>query len=223
MTFDSGQDAAESAARSLPVVLSEIRGAIPLLIVLSGPSGVGKDAVLNRMKALRYPFHFTVTMTTRKQRALEVDGVDYHFVSKEFFEDRIPREYFLEWANVYGNLYGVPRDQVRAALSAGRDVLIKADVQGAATIKSLAPNAVFIFLAPPSMDDLVQRLKERKTETAADMARRIDTARDEMCRLPLFDYQVVNENDKLDLAVAHIGATIVAEKCRLGVDRCTRF
>lgn len=223
MTCDRGQEAAEFAARNVPALLSEIKGAAPLLIVLSGPSGVGKDAVLNRMKALGFPFHFTVTMTTRRQRAMEVDGVDYQFVSKEFFESQIPCEYFLEWANVYGNLYGVPRDQVRAALAGGRNVLIKADVQGAATIKSLAPNAIFIFLAPPSMEDLVQRLRERKTETAADMARRIDTAREEMLRLPLFDYQVVNENDKLDLAVAHIGAIIVAEKCRLGVDRCARF
>ena len=223
MTHDHDQDDSDCAARNAPAVLSQMAGAAPLLSVLSGPSGVGKDAVLNRMKALGYPFHFTVTMTTRRQRTMEVDGVDYHFVSKEFFESQIPREYFLEWANVYGNLYGVPRDQVRAALASGRDVLIKADVQGAATIKSLAPNAVFVFLAPQSIDDLVQRLKERKTETASDMARRIDTAREEMLGLPMFDYQVINENDKLDLAVAQIGAIIIAEKCRLGVDRCICF
>src|SRR3989337_864704 len=103
MTLDHDQDAAEAAARYAPAVVSQIMGAVPLLIVISGPSGVGKDAVLNRMKALGYPLHFTVTMTTRRQRTMEVDGVDYHFVSKEFFESQIPREYFLEWANVYGN------------------------------------------------------------------------------------------------------------------------
>lgn len=183
--------------------------------MLSGPSGVGKDAVLNAMKGLGHPFHYAVTATTRPQRQGEKDGVDYHFVSPEKFQEMVKRGELLEWAQVYGNLYGVPRWEVEPPLKEGRDVMVKADVQGAATIKGLAPQALLIFLAPPSVEELVARLRQRKTESAVDLDQRIETAREEMKRLPLFDYVVVNRHDRVDLAVAQIDAIITAEKCRV--------
>lgn len=187
----------------------------PLLVVLSGPSGVGKDLVLARMKKLGRPLHFTVTVTTRPQREGEVDGLDYHFVSPAKFEEMVEKGELLEWAEVYGYWYGVPRGQVKEALERGLDVIIKADVQGAATIKEALPQALLIFLAPPSMEQLKQRLSQRKTESSIDLDLRIETAREEMKRLPMFDYVVVNRQDGVDLAVAEIDAIIAAEKCRV--------
>lgn len=187
----------------------------PLLIVLSGASGVGKDACVNRMKELGAPFHFVVTVTTRPKRPTEVDGVDYHFISVEEYQNLLERGEFLEHANVYGHLYGVPKEQVREAWARGQDVLLRIDVQGAATIKKIAPEAVFIFLAPSSMDELMQRLAERKTEARADLERRMATAREEMKRLPEFDYVVINRDDRLDEAVEQIMAILAAEKCRV--------
>lgn len=187
----------------------------PLLVVLSGPSGVGKDAVLARLRELDRPYHFTVTATTRPQRVNERDGVDYFFYTPDAFMAMKERGEFLESAHVYGHWYGVPRSQVRDALSKGRDVFIKIDVQGAATIKSLAPQAVFVFLAAPTQEDLERRLRQRKTEREVDMERRIKTAREEMARLPMFDYVVVNDNGQLDHAVATIEAILQAERCRV--------
>ncbi|MBI4232920.1 MAG: guanylate kinase [Chloroflexi bacterium] len=187
----------------------------PLLLVLSGPSGVGKDAVLRQMKDLKLPYHFTVTATTRPRRPSECEGVDYHFLAQETFDRMVAAGEFLEWARVYGNCYGVPRAQVRRALEAGQDVIIKADVQGAATIKKLAPQGVFIFLAPPSLAELERRLWQRKTENREEMEVRLRTARAEMERLPMFDYLVVNYNSRLDETVATIEAIIRAEKCRI--------
>ena len=187
----------------------------PLLIVLSGPSGVGKDALLKRMKELGKPFHYTVTATTRLPRANEEDGVDYIFVSDEQFKRMVEQGELLEWALVYGNSYGVPKAQVRRALSKGKDVIIKTDVQGAATIKSLAPEAIFIFLMPPSIEELERRLKERKTESGGPLGLRLRAAQEEMKQLPIFDYIVVNHNDLLDKAVATIESIVTAEKCRV--------
>ena len=136
-----------------------------LLVVLSGPSGVGKDAVLSRMREGAVPYHFTVTATTRAQRPGERDGVDYIFLTSDQFDRMVEQDGFLEWAHVYGNRYGVPKDQVRKALEQGKDVLLKADVQGAATLKRLAPEAVFIFLVAPSLEELERRLRDRKTES----------------------------------------------------------
>lgn len=191
------------------------RPAPPLLVVISGPSGVGKDAVLARMKELKRPYHFVVTATTRPKRPREVEGVDYHFVSTAEFQQMLEREEFMEWANVYGNLYGVPKEQVRQALASGRDVLVKPDVQGAATIKQLVPEAVFIFLAPPSLEDLARRLRQRKTESPAQLELRLRTARREMACLFMFDYLVLNKDGQLDDTVAHIEAIIRAEKSRV--------
>ncbi len=187
----------------------------PLLIVLSGPSGVGKDAVLNGMKKKEHALHYAVTATTRPRRQGERDGLEYHFVSEADFRRMIEKNELLEWANVYGNLYGVPKREVQQALVRGQDVMVKVDVQGAASIKKVAPQAVFIFLAPPSMGELKQRLRRRKTESSIDLGLRIKAAQEEMNSLHMFDYVVVNHEDGLAQAVSHIESIIAAEKCRV--------
>ena len=186
----------------------------PLLIVLSGPSGVGKDAVLARMRESGRPYHFTVTATTRPRRPMERDGVDYIFLPKDVFRQRIEMGEFLEWAEVYGNLYGVPRAQVAQALRDGLDVIVKADVQGAATIKKLAPEAVFIFLAPPDMAELARRLTERLTESPQTLRNRLRTAESEMRRATEFDHVVVNRHGGLDEAMAEIERVAALERRR---------
>lgn len=188
---------------------------MPLLIVLSGPSGAGKDTVINRMKALACPLYYVVTMTTRRKREAERDGVDYHFISEARFREMLQEGEFLECAQVYGNWYGIPREQVRRALSRGQDVIIKTDVQGAATIKKMVPQAVFIFLVTPTLDELEKRLRQRKTENHFDLELRLKTARTELEQLPNFDYVVVNPNDGLDQAVSSIISIVNAEKCRV--------
>jgi len=187
----------------------------PLLIVLSGPSGAGKDAVLSQMKKSAYPIEFITTITTRPQRAEEKNNIDYHFVSVESFQRMIENKELLEWANVYGNWYGVPKEPVKRALDRGQDAIVKVDVQGAATIKKILPQAVFIFLVPPSREELTTRLRQRHTESPFDLTLRIKTAEEEMKKLPLFDYVVVNRQDEIDLAVSEIEAIITAEKHRV--------
>jgi len=187
----------------------------PLLIVLSGPSGVGKDAVLARMKGLRRPFHYVVTATTRPRRVREKNGVDYHFLSPEEFQQMIDGGQLLEWARVYGNYYGVPRDEIARGLTKGMDVIVKVDIQGAATIKKLLPQAVFIFLMPPSMDELEKRLRQRSSESGADLAIRLMKAKEEIESLPLFDYVVTSRQDELKAVVGQIDAIVAAEKCRV--------
>jgi len=187
----------------------------PLLIVLSGSSGAGKYAVLSRMKETGYPLKYITTLTTRPQRTTERDNIDYHFVSTEEFQEMISGNELLEWANVYGNWYGVPRQPVKQALDAGQDTIVKLDTQGAATIKKILPQAVFIFLIPPSMEEIIMRLKQRHTESIFDLALRLKTAEEEIKQLPLFDYVVVNNRDEIDLAVSPIKAIITAERCRV--------
>jgi guanylate kinase len=187
----------------------------PLLVVLSGPSGAGKDAVLARLKESDYPLKYITTLTTRPRRAKERNNIDYHFVSEEKFQEMITNNELLEWANVYGNWYGVPKEAVKQALDQGHDVMVKVDIQGAATIKKILPQAILIFLTPPSMDELLARLKKRHTESSSDLDLRLKTAEKEMKQLPLFDYMVVNRWDKIDLAVSEIKAIITAEKCRV--------
>jgi len=187
----------------------------PLLVVISGPSGVGKDATLKRMEELGYPFHFVVTATTRPRRPNEVDGVDYHFISEREFTAMLEKDELLEHAIVYGQHKGIPRKQVREALASGKDVIMRIDVQGAATIRRLVPEAVFIFLTASSEEELIRRLKKRRTETAEGLERRIATARGEMKRLDEFDYVVVNRDGHLDDTVKTIAAIITAEKCKV--------
>ncbi len=187
----------------------------PLLIVLSGPSGVGKDAVLARMKESGYPLKYVTTLTTRPRRPNERNNVDYHFVSVNRFQKMIEENRLLEWANVYGNWYGVPRDEVKQSLDEGQDVIVKVDIQGAATIRKILPQAVLIFIAPPSVEDLLVRLKQRQTESPSDLELRLKTAEEEMKQLSLFDYVVVNRWGEIDQAVSDIKAIITAEKCRV--------
>ncbi len=187
----------------------------PLLIVISGPSGAGKDAVLTKMKELGCPVEHIVTVTTRPQRDKERNNVDYHFISREKFQEMIERKEFLEWANVYGNCYGVPKEPLKQALDKGQDIIVKVDIQGAATIKNILPQAVFIFLIPPSMTELILRLEQRHTESSFDLALRTKTAEEEIKQLSLFDYMVVNKRNEIDLAVSEIKAIITAEKCRV--------
>ncbi len=187
----------------------------PLFVVLSGPSGVGKDAVLTRMKKLGRPFHYVVTATTRPKRVREENGVDYHFLSQQMFQQMLDEHLFLEWANVYGNSYGVPKDEVTQALARGLDAIVKVDVQGAATIKKILPQAVFIFLAPPSFEALEDRLKRRRSESSQNLALRLARAEEEMGSLPIFDYVITSDHDKLDEVVSQIGAIVAAEKCRV--------
>jgi len=193
----------------------------PLLIVLSGPSGAGKDAVLSRMKELGYPLNYITTVTTRPQRPTERDNIDYRFVSKDKFQEMISHHELLEWANVYGNWYGVPKELVKQALDKGKDTIVKIDIQGTATIKKIAPQAVFIFLTPPSIEEIITRLELRRTESAFDLALRIKTAEEEIRQLPLFDYVVINKQDEIDRAVEDIKAIITAEKCRVNPRKIT--
>lgn len=191
----------------------------PLLVVLSGPSGVGKDTVLTRLKESGYSFEHIVTVTTRPQRTKERNNVDYHFISTEKFQDMISEGKLLEWANVYGNWYGVPKEPVKQALDNGQDVIVKTDVQGAATIKKTVPEAILIFLITPSMEELDIRLKQRHTESSFDLDLRRKIAEEEMKQLPLFDYIVVNKQDEIAQAVSDIKAIIKAEKCRVNSRR----
>ena len=186
-----------------------------LLFVLSGPSGVGKDAVMARLREQGFPLRFAVTVTTRPPREGEVHGVDYFFVSDAEFDRMLAANELLEWAVVHGRRYGVPREQVREIVQAGEDILMRVDVQGAATIRAKVPGAVLIFLAPPSMESLKARLSRRATETPEELATRIANAAEEMKRLPEFDYKVVNPDDGLDEAVEKVKAIVVAEKCRV--------
>ena len=149
----------------------------PLLVVLSGPSGVGKDAVMAQMRELNVPFYQVVTAATRSQRPGEIDGQDYHFVSIERFAAMIEQKELLEHAVVYGDYKGIPKAEVRKGLASGLDVVLRVDVQGAATIRSLVPQAVAIFLIASSEEEMVVRLRGRKTEDPGMLAMRIATAR----------------------------------------------
>jgi guanylate kinase len=187
----------------------------PLLMIISGLSGAGKDAVLNRLKQSGFPPVSVTTVTTRARRANERDGEHYHFISGERFREMVAGDELLEHATVYGNSYGVPREAVRQALDNGRDVIIKVDVQGALTIKKKVPGAIFIFLTPASLDELAARLRERRTESPEDLELRLKTAKAELEKLSLFDYLVINRHGEVSRAVADIEAIYRAEKRRV--------
>ncbi len=186
----------------------------PVLVVISGPSGVGKDVTLKRMQEQGYPFHFVVTTTDRAPRSGEVDGVDYIFVSTAQFERMIEDSALIEHAVVYGQYKGVSKAQVGRALESGQDVVMRLDVQGAATIRQLVPDSVLIFLSCESEDALVARLTARHTESAKALGTRLAIARQEMERRREFDYIVINHTDRLDETVETIASIITAEKCR---------
>jgi guanylate kinase len=187
----------------------------PLLIVISGPSGAGKDTVMQRMKERGLPFHFVVTATTRPKRAAEMDGKDYWFVSMEEFARMINQDELLEHAIVYGDYKGIPRREVRDALASGMDVVMRIDVQGAETIRKMAEDTLMIFITTESEEDLVRRLEKRDTESPEELALRIATARKEHNRVEAFDYLIVNREFHLDETVDTIRAIIEAEHHRV--------
>jgi len=187
----------------------------PLLIVISGPSGVGKDSVVQQLQARRVPFHFVITATSRSPRPNEVDGVDYFFLSEEVFHAMIAQDELLEHALVYGQYKGIPKQQVREALASGKDVVMRLDVQGAATVRRLAPEAVLVFLSADSEEELLARLRRRRTDSEAQLQERIRMAHEEMARMAEFDYVVINREGALDEAVQQILAIIVAEHSRV--------
>ncbi|MFP6635908.1 MAG: guanylate kinase [Dehalococcoidia bacterium] len=193
----------------------EAEPAPPLLIVLSGPSGVGKDAALNALKLLDRPWHFVVTATTRPQRPGEQDGIDYIFLETAAFLEMKEQDELLECAQVYGNWYGVPRSQVSQGLKEGKDVILKVDVQGADTVRKLATEALFIFMVPGSFDELRDRLTQRMTERPSEIDLRLSIAWSELGRVAEYDYRVVNRDDQLERVIAEIDAIITAEKCRV--------
>ena len=200
-----------AAASELP----QASPAPPLLVVVSGPSASGKGSIISGLRRLERPWHFAVTATTRPRRDGEIDGVDYIFLDVETFLRMRERDELLESAQVYDRWYGVPRQQVRDPLIDGRDVILEIDVQGAATIRQIAPEALTIFVMPPSVSELRSRLARRGTEVEDEVQRRLEEASVELSRVVEFDYRVVNRDGELDAAVREVDAIIAAEKCRV--------
>jgi guanylate kinase len=189
-----------------------------LLFVLSAPSGAGKDSVIQRLKDQGWPIHVAVTVTTRPPRANEREGVHYFFRSPEEFARMRDAGELLEYALVHEHWYGVPRMPARELLASGQDVLLKIDVQGAATVHRKVPDAVFIFLAPESFEELEQRLLARSqatAETSAEREVRLHDASYELAQQSWYDYLVVNRAGHLDKAVEQVKAIIIAEHCRV--------
>lgn len=187
----------------------------PLVVILTGPSGVGKDAALNELKKMDRPWHYVVTATTRPIRHNEIDGVDYIFMGESEFKLSLDQNEFLESANVYERWYGVPKSQVSEPLKNGLDVILKVDIQGAATIKSLIPQAISIFMIPGTLNDLENRLRTRMTESEEQLKLRLEVAKTELTKLNNFEYYIINEEDNLESTVRQIDTIITAEKQRL--------
>jgi guanylate kinase len=185
-----------------------------LLFVLSAPSGTGKDTVINALKKQGMDFHVVASVTTRLPRVGESEGHPYHFVDQKTFEHMIADNELLEYAKVHGNWYGQPIQPIRSNLQAGRDVLLKIDVQGAATVRKKVPGAIYIFLIPGSIDELIERLAGRHTETEAERQRRLSDAQNELAQRDRYDYVVVNRQGQLAEAVETLKAIIMAEHCR---------
>ena len=187
----------------------------PLLIVISGPSGIGKDTVVDGLKDRNLPFHFVITATSRPPRRNEVHARDYFFYSQDKFEAMIEAKEFLEHAWVYSAYKGVPKSQVRQALESGEDVVMRLDVQGAQTVRALCPDAILIFLTAKNKAEWLQRLKSRHSETEEELNLRIRTAKKEYDTLDIFDYIVVNGKDELDQTLDVIESIITTEHHRV--------
>lgn len=188
---------------------------LPRMFVISGPSGVGKDVVIDELRQRVPGAYFAVTATTRGIRRDEVDGTHYFFLTEEEFLTRRAEDEFLESASVYAHHYGTPRGPIREALARHQDVIVKVDVQGAASIRSLVAGVITIFLAPESMAELHHRLKSRKTETGDALAKRFATASAELEQAMGFDYVIFNEAGRVEQTVDQIAAVILAERCRV--------
>ena len=183
----------------------------PLLIVISGPSGIGKDAVVGLLRKTNIDTHFVVTMNTREPRVDEVEGKDYFFVSREEFEKKIENNELIEYARVYSDYKGIPKSQVIEAFASGKDVIMRLDVQGAMTIRKICPDAILIFLTATSRQEWINRLLERRSETPEELEVRLKIAADEYALIEEFDYMVVNSDKHLDQTIADIQAIIKAE------------
>jgi guanylate kinase len=191
-----------------------------MLVIISGPSGVGKDTIIDalRRRVHEPEYHYVVTCTTRAMRPGEVDGVDYHFLDRATFKAQRAAGEFLEANNVHGNWYGTPRRQVRDSLAAGSDVILKIDVQGAQVVKEKIPGALLVFLIPPSLEDLFQRLRSRATETVDELEIRQRNAAIELARQEDYDYVVTNETGQVERTAGRID-DIIAEEHRRHPDR----
>jgi guanylate kinase len=188
----------------------------PLLIVLSGPSGVGKDTVLQKMRDLGLPMHYAITATTRNRRPGEIDGFHYYFLSEEEFREKKEQNEFLECAQVYGHWYGSPKTPIREALARGQDVILKIDVQGARSVREQAPEALSIFLAPPSIEWLRHHLRARKTETPEKLREREQAAIAELKAAQEFDHVVVNRDGDVEGVVREIAHLIARDRLGRG-------
>lgn len=185
-----------------------------LLFVLSAPSGTGKDTVIKTLKQRGMDFHVVASVTARAPRPGESEGNPYYFISQETFDRMVAQNELLEYAKVHGNWYGQPLQQIRDNLIAGRDVMLKIDVQGAATVRKKLPGAIFIFLTPGSREELVQRLRGRQTETEAELQQRLKDAQQELAQRSDYDYIIENRQGQLDEAVERLRAIMLAEHCR---------
>jgi guanylate kinase len=181
--------------------MADLAAARPLLAVLSGPSGVGKDSILDELERRGHDFYRVITCTTRAPRPGETDGVEYHFVSDAEFDGLVASDGLLEHATVYGHRSGVPRKQVMDALAAGRDVFVRTDVQGAASIKALMPETVLVFVAPTSLDEIEERIRARKSDDEVTVQRRLRTAHAELARRGEFEHVIVNVPGELQASV----------------------
>ncbi|ACL69737.1 guanylate kinase [Halothermothrix orenii] len=188
------------------------------LFVLSGPSGVGKGTVLDKLLSDFKDVQYSVSATTRKPRPGEKDGVDYFFLSREKFFKMVENNEFIEWAEVHNNYYGTPKIFVDKCLAEGKDVILEIDIQGARQVKKLYPDAIFIFLVPPSLNELKRRLNHRGSEDEKNMKIRLNNAEDELKEVKNYDYKVVN--DRLDDAVEKLKSIIIAEKCKIREEDC---
>jgi guanylate kinase len=212
---DEHQKGIENSLATVNFLSMDVNRPNPLMIIISGPSGVGKDAILQSLKQRNLPLHFVVTATSRAPRENEVEGVDYFFVTKEQFRQMINHDELIEYALVYQDYKGIPKEQVRKALESGRDVILRVDVQGAERLRDLFPEAVLIFVVPQDEDEWRNRLLNRKSETEESFQLRVKTAEMEMQKLGIFDYVVVNAQDRLEEAVNTIIAIVDAEHHRV--------
>ncbi len=195
-------------------------GPRPVVMILSGPSGVGKDSAIDALQALgQVDFHRVVTATSRAPRPGEVDGKDYHFVSLTRFAEMINRDELLEYAIVYNDYKGVPKREITEPLQRGQDVIMRVDVQGAATMARILPGACTVFLTTATEQELLQRLRDRQTDSEEQIAIRMAHARKELAELAKFTYVVVNHRDHLDHTARILWAILEAERARTNYQR----